>query len=165
MRPIIAALLLTLASACNYSHVGPAVATFNRPPPPLGAGQLETQVEPLTLAIRRHLDTVVHGPDTEEDQLLVLRVRNFRLNQRLIIPSDAVAPDFSVTRFGPPSKGQTYKGYLIIKKITNDKVKASLHLDVTASTPSGAYTQTAKFSGDYTFIHSTEDVTETPSGL
>src|SRR5579863_9075715 len=115
MKPIVAALLLALASACNYSHVGLPMATFNRLPPPQGAGQLETQVAPLTLAIRRHVDTVVHGPDVEEDQLLVLRVRNFRINERLTIPSDAAAPDFSVTRFGPSSKGQSYSGYLIIR--------------------------------------------------
>ena len=165
MRPVIASALLALTCACNYSHVGPAVAMFNRPPPPLGAGQLETQVAPLTLAIRRHVDTVVHGPDVEEDQFLILRVRNFRINVRLPIPSDTVSPDFSVTRFGPPSKGQTYVGFLILKKITADKVEAYLHLDVTASTPSGSYTQTEKFYGDYKFAHTDEDVTQPPGAL
>ena len=121
------------------------------------------QVAPLTLAIRRHLDTVVRGPDNEEDQLLVLRVRNYRLKDRLPVPSDTVAPDFTVTRFGPTSKGQTYVGYLIIKKITADKVEAYLHLDVTASTASGSYTQTAEFDGDFTFRHSDEDVSEASS--
>jgi hypothetical protein len=163
MKPIIVSALLALTCACSYSHVGPAAAAFNRPPPPLGAGQLEIQVAPLTLAIRRHVDTVIHGPDAEEDQLLILRVRNFHLNVRLPIPSDTVSPDFSVTRFGPPSKGHTYVGYLVIKKITTDKVEVYLHLDVTASTPAGSYTQTAKFDGDYTFARSDEDVTE-PSG-
>jgi hypothetical protein len=164
MKPIVAALLLVLVSACNYSHVGLPMATFNRPPPPKGAGQLETQVAPLTLAIRRHVDTVVHGPDAEEDQLLVLRVRNFRVNERLTIPSDTASPEFSVTRFGPPSKGDMYKGYLIIRKITNDRVEAYLHLDVTASTPSGSYVQSAKFYGDYKFARSTDDVTEPTGG-
>ncbi|HVM63168.1 MAG TPA: hypothetical protein VMV72_20075 [Verrucomicrobiae bacterium] len=163
MKPIIATLLLALVCGCNYSHVGPAVAVFNRPPPPLGAGQLEVQVAPLTLAIRRHADTVLHGPDVDEDQLLILRVRNYRLNVRLPIPSDSVSPDFSVTRFGPPSSGQTYVGYLIIRKITTDTVEAHLHLDVTASTPSGSYTQIARFDGDYKFAHSDQDVTQ-PSG-
>ena len=165
MKPIIVTVLLTLGSACSYSHLGPAVATFNRPTPPLGAGQLETQVAPLVLAIRRHVDTIVKGPDVEEDQLLVLTVHNFHLNERLPIPSDTVSPDFSVSRFGPPSHGQTYVGFLIIRKIAADKVEAYLHLDVTASTPSGSYTQTAKFYGNYTFARTDEDVSQSPSGL
>jgi hypothetical protein len=172
MKPIIATTLLapilsglTLACGCSYSHVGPAMAAFNRLPPPQGVGQLETQVAPLVLAVRRHVDTVIKGPDTDEDQLLVLKVQNFRLHERLAIPSDTVSPDFSVTRFGPPSKGQTYNGYLIINKVAADKVEAYLHLDVTASTPSGSYTQTAKFHGNYTFAHSDEDVSQPPSGL
>jgi hypothetical protein len=165
MKPIIVTALVVLASACSYSHIGPAMATFSRPTPPLGAGSLETQVAPLTLAIRRHLDTVVHGPDKEEDQLLVLRLHNYRLNVRLPIPSDTVTPDFTASRFGPTSKGQTFSGYLIIRKITPGSVDAYLHLDVTASTASGSYTQTAKFHGDYKFIHSDEDVSEPPTGL
>jgi len=141
------------------------MAAFNRAPLPAGAGQLEVQVAPLTLAIRRHLDTVLHGPDVDEDQLLVLRVRDFRINQRLPIPSDIVSADFSVTRFGPPSKGQTYLGYLIIRKITADMVEAYLHLDVTATTSLGKYTETAKFYGDYKFVRSDEDVTQPASSL
>jgi hypothetical protein len=165
MKAIVVTVLLVLACGCSYSHIGPAVATFSRPTPPLGAGQLETQVAPLTLAIRRHLDTVVHGPDNEEDQLLVLKVHNFRLNDRLPIPSDTVAPDFTATRFGPSSKGQNYVGYLIIRRITPGSVEAYLHLDVTASTLSGSYTQTAKFRGNYKFIHSGEDAAEPSTGF
>jgi hypothetical protein len=165
MKPIVVTVLLALACGCSYSHIGPAVATFSRPTPPLGAGHLETQAAPLTLAIRRHLDTVVHGPDKEEDQLLVLKIHNFRLNDRLPIPSDTVTPDFTATRFGPSSKGQNYVGYLIIRKITPGSVEAYLHLDVTASTSSGSYTQTAKFRGNYKFIHSDEDASEPTTGL
>ena len=153
MRPIIATVLLMLASACNYSHSGPAAATFSRPvPPSLGAGSLEMQTSPLVLRISRHIDTVLRGPDNEEDQILVLAVRDFRLNQRLAIPSDNVTADFTATRFGPSSKGQAYTGYLIVRKITLNKVEASLHLDVSASTESGSYTQTAKYRGNITFI-------------
>ena len=165
MKPIVLTSLVVLASACSYSHIGPAVATFNRPTPPLGAGSLETQVAPLTLAIRRHLDTVVHGPDVDEDQLLVLKIHNYGLNVRLPIPSNTVTPDFTASRFGPTSKGQTFSGYLIIRKITPGSVEAYLYLDVTATTSSGSYSQTAKFRGNYTFIHSDEDVTEPHSGL
>jgi hypothetical protein len=97
------------------------------------------------------VDTILHGPDIEEDQLLVLEVHDFRINQRLQIPSDSVAPQFTVTRFGPSSKGDTFTGYLIVKKVTARRVEAYVHVDVTASTTSGSYTQTAKFHGNYTF--------------
>ncbi len=158
MKRIIALVLMLLASACSYSHIGPAIGTFSRPTPPVGAGSLESQVGPLVLQIARHVDTVMNGPDNEEDQTLILQVHGYHLNQRLRIPSDNVTPDFIATRFGPTSKGGTYSGYLIIRKITADKVEAYLHLDVTASTASGKYTQTAKYDGNYTFRHSDEDV-------
>jgi hypothetical protein len=159
MRVIAVAIVFTtFASACNYSHTGPAAATFSRPAPPsLGTGSLEAQTSPLMLRISRHLDTVLRGPDNEEDQVLVLEVRDFRLNQRLAIPSDNVTADFTATRFGPSSKGQGYAGYLIVKKVTPNKVEVSLHLDVTASTASGSYTQTAKFRGNFAFILRNEE--------
>lgn len=159
MRIITLAIVFTLfASACNYSHIGPAAATFSRPAPPaLGAGSLEAETGPLVLRLSRHLDTILHGPDNEEDQMLVLQVRDFRLNQRLAIPSDNVAADFTATRFGPSSKGQGCTGYLIMKKVTPNKVQAYLHLDVTASTASGSYTQIAKFRGNFSFILRNEE--------
>jgi hypothetical protein len=159
MKRIIALVLMMLASACSYSHIGPAIGTFSRPTPPVGAGSLESQVGPLVLQIARHVDTVMNGPDNEEDQTLILQAHGYRLNQRLPIPSDNVTPDFTATRFGPTSKGQNYSGYLIIRKITGGRVEAYLHLDVTASTASGKYTQTAKYDGNYTFRHSDEDIT------
>ena len=113
--------LATLASACSYSHVGPAIGTFNQPAPPLGG--------PLMLKISRHVDTVIRGPDDEEDQLLVLEVRDVRLNQRLTIPSPSVKPEFTVTRFGPSSKGESFNGYLIVRKITAEEVQ-QLRLDL-----------------------------------
>ncbi|HUJ73048.1 MAG TPA: hypothetical protein VLZ30_12465 [Verrucomicrobiae bacterium] len=149
--------LAPLVSACSYSHVGLPVATFSQPVPPLGAGSLEAQVGPLALRIQRHLDTVLHGPDNEEDQSLVLEVHNFQINRRLQVLSDNVTPEFTATRFGPTSKGQTFVGYLIVKKVTPHQVDAYLHIDVTASTPSGSYTQTAKFHGNFTFVRSTEE--------
>jgi hypothetical protein len=158
MKKIILAIgLATFASACNYSHVGPATATFNRPPPPVGATTDETPVGPLVLRITRHLDTVVHGPDSDEDQLLVLTVQDYRIGQKLKIPSENVTPEFTVTRFGPGSRGDTFTGYLIVRKVKETKVDASLQLDVIAHTRSGSYTQTAKFHGDYRFVYVAPD--------
>jgi hypothetical protein len=159
---ILAVCLATFASACNYSHVGPATATFNRPPPPLGTATDETAGGPLVLRVRRHLDTVVHGPDSDEDQLLVLTVQDYRIGQKLKIPSVNVTPEFTVTRFGPGSRGDTFNGYLVVRKVSEDKVDASLHLDVTAHTRSGSYTQTAKFRGDYHFFYVTPDNDSSP---
>ncbi|MGD0058187.1 MAG: hypothetical protein ABSD58_02095 [Verrucomicrobiia bacterium] len=160
MKRVITIVLMMLAGACSYSHVGPAFGTFSRPTPPVGAGSLEGQVGPLVLQLGRHVDTVMNGPDNEEDQTLILHVQGYHLNQRLAIPSDSVTPDFTATRFGPTSKGGTFSGYLIIRKITADKVEAYLHLDVTASTASGKYTQTAKYDGNYTFRHSDEEAAQ-----
>jgi hypothetical protein len=154
----VAVILGMFASACtNYSHVGPSTGTFSRPtPPPLGAGT-EVQTGPLVLKIYRHLDTILKGPDSEEDQTLTLKVRDVLLNQKLLVPSDNVTPDFVATRFGPTSKGQGYDGYLILRKITGAKIDAFVHIDVTANTDAGSYTETARYRGKVTFIHNTED--------
>ena len=164
MRVIaVAVVFTTCTSACNYSHTGPAAATFSRPAPPsIGAGSLETQTSPLVLKISRHLDTIVRGPDSDEDQLLVLTVRNFQPGQRLKIPSESVIPEFTATRFGPSSRGKSFVGYLIVRKVTAEKVDASLHLDVTARTDSASYTQTAKFHGDYSFVYRSPDNDPSP---
>jgi len=148
---LLAVVLAAFASACSYTHIGPATSTFVRPAPAVDAGSLAAQAGPLVLRISRHVDTILRGPDIEEDQLLVLEVHDFRINQRLQIPSDSVAPQFTVTRFGPSSKGDAFTGYLIVKKVTARRVEAYVHVDVTASTTSGSYTQTAKFHGNYTF--------------
>jgi len=158
----LAVCLVTLASACNYSHVGTPITTFNRGALPLGAVTNETQSGPLVLKISRHLDTIVRGPDSDEDQLLVLTVRNFQPGQRLKIPSESVIPEFTATRFGPSSRGKSFVGYLIVRKVTAEKVDASLHLDVTARTDSASYTQTAKFHGDYSFVYRSPDNDPSP---
>ena len=156
MKSIIVATLLALGLACGYSHVGKPFTTFQRPAPPVG-GAGETPNGPLVLRISRHIDTILRGPDTDEDQLLVLKVHDFELGKRIKIPSENVTAEFTATRFAPTSRGETYTGFLIVRKITADKVDAYLHLDVTANTANGSYAQTAKFHGDYSFLNRTED--------
>ncbi len=158
----LAVCLATFASACSYSHVGIPSATFNRGTPPVGAAVDEAQSGALVLRISRHLDTVVRGPDPEEDQLLILTVRDFRPGQKLRIPSVNVTPEFTVTRFEPGSRGDTFVGYLIVRKVTPTKVDATLHLDVTARTASGSYTETAKFRGEYSFAYRVPETDSTP---
>ena len=53
-------LLTCFGAACGYSHIGETRAVFDR----VGNG--------LTLRVDRHLDTVMRGPDIEEDQQLIL---------------------------------------------------------------------------------------------
>jgi len=151
------ACLAVFASACNYSHVGSPSTTFNRGVPPVGETVNEAQSGPLVLKISRHLDTVVRGPDPEEDQVLTLTVRSFRPGERLKIPSENVTAEFTVTRFESGSRGEKFVGYLIVRKVTADRVDASLHLDVTARTASASYTQTAKFHGNYSFVYRAPD--------
>jgi hypothetical protein len=147
MKTIIALSLVSLFAGCTYSHVGSTGSTFQRP---ITGG-------PLELRIARHLDTIVIGPDDEEDQVLVLKVRDVRLNQRLKIPSDNVTPEFTATRFGPRSKGESYSGFVILRKIRPDQVDVYLHLDVNASTESGSYKQTASFHGNFSFMRQAEE--------
>ena len=152
MRTIFALGLVALFAGCAYSHVASTGSTFQQP----------TTGGPLELRIARHLDTIVSGPDDEEDQVLVLKVRDVRLNQRLKIPSDTVTPEFTATRFGPRSEGEHFKGFLIVRKVTPDQVDAYLHLDVIARTESGTYKQSAAFHGNFSFWQRTEENGATP---
>ena len=106
----------------------------------------------MVLKLERHMDTIVRGPDIEEDQFLELELHEVQIGKRLTIPSDAVTVRFSVKRFGLSSQGNAYRGYVIVKAVAKEQVVATLKLEVTAITSDGAYTQTAKFHGDYTFF-------------
>ena len=131
--------LLCFLTACSYSHIDSTRAIFQR------AG------ENLTLNVYRHLDTVMRGPDTEEDQRLVLELTGFEIGKRVPVPSANAVVRFDVQRFGPSSKGSEFTGYAIVKKVADDKVTAYLNLDVTAHTASGSYVQHAKYKGDFVF--------------
>ena len=144
--------LAALASACSYSHIGQTMATFTRLETASATETNHASDAPLVLNIRRHIDTVLRGPDIEEDQHLRLEVRRVRLNQRLSVPSDKVIADFTATRFGPPSKGVDFSGFLIVTKIATNLVTANVHVDVTARTESGSYTEQVKFRSEYKFF-------------
>lgn len=129
---------LLLLTGC--SHVAATRGTFSIGP----------REKVLVLRLTRHVDTVVRGPDSEEDQLLVLEVPRWNIGQRQTIPGDVHAK-FSVQRFGPPSVGDSYRGFLIVQSLTDKQVVATLNLVVTASTADNTYKQTARFRGEYTF--------------
>ncbi len=133
--------ILSLLVLAGCAHVASTRATFYR----------QTD-QPLALTIKRHLDTIVNGPDTEEDQVLILELRNVAVGKRLLIPSDDVAARFSAYRFGPESQGMTYRGYIVVKSIAPQQIVAAIKLEVSAQTVDGSYTQTVRFRGDYTFV-------------
>jgi len=137
---IAGAVLMALLAVTGCAHVASTRGTFSQEP---GA--------PLILRIERHMDTIVRGPDIEEDQHLVLELRRVEIGKRLAIPSEAVTAQFDVDRFGPSSYGNSYRGYVIVRSVSKKQVVATLKLDIIALTTDGSYKQTPRFHGDYTF--------------
>lgn len=105
----------------------------------------------LTLTINRHMDTIVNGPDIEEDQKLTLELSRYPLNEKIEIPSEAVTTKLVIERFGPWSRGETYWGYIIITSVGDNELVARMDLTVTAYTLSRTYKQDVHFKGEYTF--------------
>jgi hypothetical protein len=134
-------LLLTVLLCAGCAHVDTTSGTFS-----------QRSGAPMVLTLERHMDTILRGPDIEEDQTLVLELRRIEIGRRLTIPSDDATARFSVKRFGPSSTGSSYKGYVIVRAVTKREVVATLKLEVTATTSDGSYTQTATFHGDYSFV-------------
>ena len=62
----------------------------------------------LQLKVERHMDEIMDGPDTEEDQTLILQLRDFKIGERLTVPSAKAAVNFVVDRFGPISEGNEF---------------------------------------------------------
>lgn len=104
----------------------------------------------FTLRLTRHVDTIVRGPDDEEDQVLELHIQQWRIGESQRIPEDVTAT-LAVQRFGPPSVGETYRGWVIIESVTPQKIVATLNLVVTATTADNSYKQTERFRGTHTF--------------
>jgi hypothetical protein len=154
IKNTIAASLIAVVAACSAGHIASTNATFH-PLGPEPAGDA-AQPGPLMLNVTRHIDTIINGPDIDEDQFLALEVHNFQLNQRLPIPSEAVTARFIATRFGPRSTGESFNGYLIVQKITAKQITAKLRLVVKARTESGRYSQIVKFRGNYIFYRNNE---------
>lgn len=140
------------------AHNGPVRAVFiqdNQLPPPAEGG-------PLVVKITRHVDTIVNGPDIEEDQRLVLNLTRVEVGKKILIPSPTVAARFVATRFGPTSTGQQFQGYVLVKSVSETHVVIKLDLDVVAKTVSGGYTHHAKFSDTYTCLRKDVEQPDSP---
>jgi hypothetical protein len=152
------ALLIVVMLACGCAHTTLTSATFSHEAALSAANKAAaTDHNHLVLQITRHVDTIINGPDIDEDQLLVLDLKNFRLQQRLAIPSAEVVPRLSVTRFGPSSEGREFRGFLIVKKISPSQIQAYVHLDVVAQTRDRSYSQKVRFRGNFKFFRGTQE--------
>ncbi len=150
MKPHTAILLIGLALASGCSHAALTGATFIRMEGPSLPN--DTQHSHLVLRISRHVDAILNGPDIDEDQLLVLDLRNFPLNRKLTIPSEQVTPRVFITRFGPSSEGKDFKGVLIVRSVVTNNVKAYMDLDIVARTEDNSYSQKVHIKGDFVFV-------------
>jgi hypothetical protein len=106
----------------------------------------------LVLQLGRHADELLSGPDIDEDQLLVLDIRDFRLNQKLAIPSANVSPRLSINRFGPPSQGKEFHGFLVVKSLSTNLVTVVLDLNAVAETDDNSYSEKTRFKGQFKFF-------------
>lgn len=130
---------LVLGTGC--AHIAATQATFTK------TGGT------LALEIDRHMDELMNAPDLEENQILVLELHDYRLNERLPVPSAQVQARLEVQRFGPTSYGQKFTGWISVRTVTEAKIVADVNLVATAQTITGNYSQTEKFHGRYQFRH------------
>ena len=138
-------MLIAICAVSGCAHIAATKATF-------------TQTGPaLVLQIDRHMEELVHGPDIEENQTLVLELRDYRIGERLIVPSAKAMARLEVQRFGPTSRGEAFTGWVRVRKVTEAKIAADINLIVTARTATGHYTQTVKFSDQYMFFRARVD--------
>lgn len=136
----LAAVLIVLCDSSGCAHVASTRSTFT----PTGDG--------LVLQIDRHMDELLHGPDIEEDQTLVLELHDYPLGKWLAIPSPQAQARLEIRRFGPTSQGEVFAGRVRVCRVTDAKIVADIKLVVTARTANGSYVQTTKFKGQYGFF-------------
>ena len=136
----LAVVLIGLCAVNGCAHIAATTTTFT---------QTDTA---LRLQIDRHVEGILHGPDIEEDQVLVLELRDYRIGERLAVPSAKAMARLEVQRFGPSSRGEVFTGWVRVRKVTAAKIVAQVQLVVAARTTTGHYTQTAKFNDQYEFV-------------
>ena len=135
----LAAGLIGLLAVSGCAHIAATKATFTH-----------TGSE-LVLQIDRHMEEIVRGPDIEEDQTLVLELRDYQVGERLEVPSAKAVARLEVRRFGPTLEGSVYTCWVRIRKVTDAKIVADVKLVVTATTSAGHDVRTATFNNQYQF--------------
>jgi hypothetical protein len=129
---------LIALTGCGYSHIAQQTATYR----PVSPTEWVVRVE-------RQMDTVMTGSDSEETQILTLRLRESGLRRRYVLPSADVDLTLEIRRFGWPSRAVDYRGDILITGVTSNQVVMDLRLVVTANTRDGTHPQTLKFRGEH----------------
>lgn len=142
MKSIVCLLSAVLLMGAGCAHIASTKSTFSY------TGETGAV---LTLKVERHKEEILHAPDTDENQTLLLQLKDFKVGQRLAIPSAQATVKFDVDRFGPVSRGDEFAGYVIVQEVGEVTVKAYLKLTITARTNDGSYIQKEEFKGDYVF--------------
>ena len=112
---VVGGMALGLAGGC--AHIAATQATFTR---------TDTA---LVLQVDRHVEEIVRGPDIEEDQTLVLELRDYQIGKWLAVPSTNATARLEVRRFGAPSHGEVFAGWVKVRKVTATKVVAGTFVD------------------------------------
>lgn len=90
--------------------------------------------------------------DDEESQFLQLELKDYAIGERIPIPSEKVTPYFRILRFGPASYGWEFEGYLIVQRVSTDRIDAYLSLGILWKYwPAGGFGRTV-FRGEYAFL-------------
>jgi hypothetical protein len=90
--------------------------------------------------------------DDEESEFLQLQLGHYSIGEKMAIPSQSVAPYFTIRRFGSPSFGRRFRGYLVVEGVEEGRIDARLNLRVWWNTRPGDKLKTSRFRGTYGFV-------------
>lgn len=136
-------LMAGLWCGCSYSHIAQQSASYR-----------QVSATEWVLRVERQMDTVLRGPETEELQVLTVRLRDPQVNRRYVVPSPDAEVALEIRRFGLSSRGQDYRGQIVLRNVTHRQMTADLRLVIQANTATGLHPQTVKFRGRHVFWRS-----------
>jgi hypothetical protein len=105
----------------------------------------------IVLEIGRGMDYSRRVIDDEEYEGLLLELGEYSIGEKMAIPSQSVAPYFTIRRFGSPSFGRRFQGYLVVKRVGDESIDARLSLWVWWNTRPGERLKTSRFRGTFSF--------------
>ncbi len=154
---VILVLGLALVSGCRHVTsmrssfvrnvtVNPPTAEMMRGAP--GAPYLQGQHTVLEIGRSMDYRRVI---DDEESEFLQLQLGDYSIGEKMAIPSESVAPYFAIRRFGSPSFGRRFRGYLVVESVREDRIDARLSLWVWWNTRPGDKLRTSRFRGTFRF--------------